>query len=144
MEKIKVSCLECGATNNYPVDVVDKKVVCGRCKAVLPRPGKVVEPTPAQVYTLVQEASLPILLEFFSPTCAPCQMMHTVVDELAERREGEIMVLRVDVNQHAELAAALGVQGVPTFILFHKGYERARTSGAMPETDFSLWVASKM
>jgi len=96
------------------------------------------------VYTLVQEASLPILLEFFSPTCAPCQMMHTVVDELAERREGEIMVLRVDVNQHAELAAALGVQGVPTFILFHKGYERARTSGAMPETDFSLWVASKM
>jgi thioredoxin-like negative regulator of GroEL len=53
------------------------------------------------------------------------------------------MVLQVDTNKHAELGAAFGVQRVPTFILFFKGFERARTAGAMSEADFSLWVASK-
>lgn len=139
-----MSCLHCGATNNFPLDALDKKVVCGRCRSALPVPGRVVEPTPEQTYTLVQRASLPILIDFFSPTCVPCQMMHTIVDELAERRAGELMVLRINVNDHGELGAAFGVQGVPTFVILKKGYEVARSSGAMPEADFSLWVASKI
>lgn len=71
-------------------------------------------------------------------------MMHTIVHELAERRAGELMVLQVDMNKHPELGAAFGVQGVPTYIIFSRGMERARTTGAMSETDFSLWVASKI
>jgi thioredoxin 2 len=141
---MKVSCSFCGATNNYPVEESEKKVVCGRCKNPLPLPGKIITPTPEQAYTLIQKSSLPILVDFFSPTCAPCHMMHPIVVDLAERRAGELMVLQLDVNTHGELGAALGVQGVPTFIIFHRGYERARTVGAMSETDFSLWVASKI
>ena len=143
-DKVKVSCLACGSTNNYPLDSIGKKIVCGRCKRPLPQPGKVVEAIPEQAYTLIQKSSLPLLIDFSSPTCAPCQMMHTIVHELAERRAGELMVLQVDTNKHAELGAAFGVQGVPTFIIFAKGFERARTSGAMSEADFSLWVASKI
>jgi thioredoxin 2 len=143
-EKVKVSCLVCGSTNNYPMDAGGKKVVCGRCKRPLPLPGNVIEATPEQTYTLIQKSSLPVLIDFFTPTCAPCHMMHPIVQELAERRAGELMVVQVDMNKHGELGAAFGVQGVPTFIIFSKGFERARTSGAMPETDFSLWVASKI
>jgi thioredoxin 2 len=143
-EKMKVSCLHCGSTNNYPIDTAGKKVICGRCKSQLPYPGTVVEPTPAQAYTLIQKASLPVLIDFFSPTCVPCRMMHAIVDELAERRAGELMVVRVNTDNHAELGAALGVKGVPTYIILYKGYEKGRTSGAMSETDFSLWVASKI
>lgn len=143
-EKVKVSCLACGSTNNYPIEVGGKKVVCGRCKHPLPRPGDVVEAMPEQAYTLIQKSSMPILIDFFSPTCAPCHMMHPIVQELAKRRAGELMVMQVDVSKHAELAAAFGIQGVPTFVIFFKGFERARTSGAMAEADFSLWVASKI
>ena len=143
-DKVKVSCLGCGSTNYYPMDASGKKVVCGRCKRPLPQPGNVIEAIPDQAYTLIQKSSLPVLIDFFSPTCAPCQMMHAIVNDLAERRAGELMVLQVDMNKYAELGAAFGVQGVPTFIIFSRGYERARTSGAMPETDFSLWVASKI
>jgi len=142
--KVKVSCLACGTTNNYPMDAIGKKVICGRCKRPLPQPGNVIESTPEQAYTLIQKSSLPVMIDFFTPSCAPCQMMHPIVHELAERRAGELMVLQVDMNKHAELGAAFGVQGVPTFIIFSKGFERARTSGAMSETDLSLWVASKI
>jgi thioredoxin 2 len=143
-EKVKVSCLACGSTNNYPMDVSGKKVICGRCKRPLPRPGTVIEAIPDQAYTLIQKSSLPVLIDFYTPTCAPCHMMHPIVQDLAERRSGELMVLQVDVNRHAEMGASFGIQGVPTYVIFSKGFERARTSGAMSETDFSLWVASKI
>jgi thioredoxin-like negative regulator of GroEL len=119
-----------------------KKVVCGQCKQPLPKPGSVIEFSPEQTNTLIQESSLPILLEFYSTMCVHCQMMHTIVHDLAERQAGELMVLQVDVDKHAELAASFAVQGVPTFIILHKGFERARNSGGMAEADFSLWVAN--
>lgn len=143
-EKVKVSCPACGSTNNYPMNASGKKVICGRCKHPLPSPGSVIEALPEQAYTLIQKSALPVLIDFFTPTCAPCHMMHPIVQELAKRRAGELMVLQVDVEQHTELGAAFGIRGVPTFIVFSKGFERARTSGAMSEADFSLWVASKV
>ncbi len=143
-ERVKVSCSFCGTTNYYPLDIEGKKVVCGRCKNVLPRPGTVIEPAPEQAYNLFQNSSLPILIDFHSPTCAPCNMMHPVVESLAKRRTGELMVVKLNVNQHPELGASFGVQTVPTFIVLRKGNEIGRTSGAMSEADFALWVASKV
>ncbi|NIM91795.1 MAG: thioredoxin fold domain-containing protein [Candidatus Aminicenantes bacterium] len=143
-EKAKISCLNCGATNNYPLVSKGKKVVCGRCRSPLPIPGEVLGLSPDQVAGLIQNSSLPLLFDFYSPTCPPCHMMHPVVEGLARRRAGEIMVIRLNVDESPEFAAHFGIQGVPTFIVFFKGYERGRSSGAMSETDFSLWVASKI
>lgn len=143
-EKLKVSCPNCAATNNYPLSDQRKKVVCGRCKSLLPKPGTVFEPTPEQAQILMQNASLPVLVDFYSPTCAPCNMMNPIVESLAERRAGEIMAIKINVDSLPQLAAAFGVQGVPTFVLVKKGSERDRMSGAVSETDFSLWVASRI
>jgi thioredoxin 2 len=142
-EKKRVSCFRCGATNNYPANAEGKKVVCGRCKNVLPVPGMVLELPPENAYNLIHHSSLPLLIDFYSPTCAPCLMMHPVLERLARRRAGEIMVVKLNVDRNPELAASFGVQAVPTFVVVHKGTERGRTSGAMPEADFSLWVASR-
>jgi len=67
-EKVMVSCLECGTTNYFPLEAEGKKVVCGRCKAGLPLPGAVLEPTSGQAAQLFQNSSLPVLADFFSPT----------------------------------------------------------------------------
>ena len=142
-EKIKVSCMRCGATNNFPVETTGKTVVCGRCKSPLPEPGSVLEPSLEEVQVLIQSGHLPILVDFYSTTCAPCHMMHPIVERLARRRMGELMTLKVNVERQPELASSLGIQAVPTFIVFSQGYERGRTSGAMAEMDLSLWVAGK-
>lgn len=140
-EKIKVSCLNCGTTNNYPLSSLKQKVVCGRCKAVLPVPGAVVEPQPNQAYNLFQKSAIPVLVDFYSVSCIPCGLMHSIVLDLAERRKGELMVVRINVDKHPTMAAAFGIQGVPTFVILYRGNERARSVGQMSETDFSLWVA---
>jgi len=141
---MKVSCLNCGVTNNYPEGITGKKVVCGRCKSTLPQPGTVIELNFEQASAFLGIAGLPILLDFYSPTCAPCLAMHPVVQSLAQRRAGEIMVARINVDHNPQLAAQFGIQAVPTFVILHKSHERARTSGAMGEADFAFWVASKI
>lgn len=143
-EKVKVSCFQCGATNNFPRDAVGKTVVCGRCKNALPIPGTVLELPPEKGYNLFYTSSLPILVDFYSPTCGPCMMMHPIVERLAKRRAGEIMVVRLNTDRNPEVAATFGIKGVPTFVVILKGKERGRTSGAMSEADFSLWVASRV
>jgi thioredoxin 2 len=144
-DKVKVSCLECGATNNFPIESSGKTVVCGRCKNPLPVPGQALEPAARSVSNLIQKAGLSLLIDFYSTTCAPCHMMRPIVESLAERRAGDVMVLKVnvDLDENRELAAAFNIRAVPTFVILKKGYEIGRISGAMPETDFSLWVASK-
>ncbi len=143
-EKVKVSCLHCGTTNNYPLDASGKKVVCGRCKNPLPEPGMVVEPLPDQVYSLLQKSGLPVLIDFYSPTCAPCHMMHPVVESLAKRRAGELMAVKINVDLNPQAAAQFGIQGVPTFVILFNGNERGRLVGGQSEADFALWVASKI
>jgi thioredoxin 2 len=142
-EKVKVACLECGAVNAYPLETGNKAVVCGRCKTPLPAPGAVLELPPEQVVSLIQGSALPVLLDFSSPTCMPCHMMNPIVTSLAKRRAGSLMVVKIETDRNPELAQAFKIQAVPTFIVLKKGFEVGRVSGAMNETDFSLWVASK-
>lgn len=140
-KKVKVSCPNCGTTNNVPETSGRKKIVCGQCKEELPSPGEVIEPLPNQAYALVQKSAIPVLVDFYSMSCMACELMHSIVLNLAERRMGELMVVRINVEEHPELAAAFGIQGVPTFVILLRGNEWARSVGEMTETDFSLWVA---
>ena len=143
-DKIKVSCPECGTTNNFPVGAEGRKVVCGRCKSPLQPPGTVLEPSSSrQAYNLAKNSSLPVLLDFYSTTCAPCRIMHPVLERLARRRAGELAVARIDVGKFPEIAQGFGISSVPTFVVVSKGLERGRTMGAMSEEDLALWAASQ-
>jgi thioredoxin 2 len=142
-DKVKAVCLECGATNLYPLAAEGKNVVCGRCKSGLPFPGTVLEPSREQAVSLFRNSGLPVLVDFFSPTCGPCHMMRPVLERLARRRAGEVVVVRIDVERDQELARGFGIQGVPTFVIIRKGTELDRLSGAVPEEDFAFWVASR-
>jgi thioredoxin 2 len=142
-EKVKVSCPHCGATNNFPLTAEGKTVVCGRCRAPLPVPGTVLAPDASELEVLIRNAHLPVLADLYSDTCMPCRAMKPIVQRLAERRRGELMVVEVRIEDHMDFAAGLGVQGVPTFIVFSGGFERGRISGAMSEADLGLWVASQ-
>ncbi|MGB9836438.1 MAG: thioredoxin family protein [Candidatus Saccharicenans sp.] len=143
-QKVKVSCFNCGQTNYYPVDGqpdLGRRVVCGRCHSPLPRPGDVLEVQPNQAMALISRSSLPVLVDFYSPSCGPCHLMAPVLERLARRRAGELMVIKINVDEFPQMAAQVGIQAVPTFIVFHKNVERGRMTGASGETDFALWVA---
>jgi thioredoxin 2 len=141
-EKLQVSCPVCGTTNNFPVAARGKTVRCGRCKSPLPEPGTVLEPGLDGIMNLFHVSSLPVLADFYSTTCGPCHLMHPILERLAARRAGQVAVVRINVETYPELAREFRVQGVPTFIVVHKGTERGRSVGAADESSFALWAAS--
>jgi thioredoxin 2 len=140
-EKVQVSCLGCGTTNYFPLDAQGKSVVCGRCKRPLPVPGMILEPLPGMTHELFRNSAIPILVEFYSQGCAHCGRMEPILAGVAQRRRGELMVIKMSLDRHPEMGASFGIMGVPTFLVIQKGNERGRMSGALPEADFDLWLA---
>ncbi|PIN94068.1 thioredoxin [Candidatus Pacearchaeota archaeon CG10_big_fil_rev_8_21_14_0_10_35_13] len=73
-----------------------------------------------------------VVVDFFANWCMPCLMMAPVIDELSEKLE-DINFIKVDVDDHQELAHKFGVMSIPTLIVFVDGKEVNRIVGAMPE-----------
>jgi thioredoxin 1 len=59
-------------------------------------------------------------------------------------RGDSVRVIKVDVDKNPEAAAHFGVQGVPTLILFRKGQQLWRQSGAMSATQLDRIIREKI
>jgi len=68
----------------------------------------------------------PILADFYGTWCGPFKAMEPVIERLAKRFAGCAEVVKVNIDESRELAAAHAVRGVPTFLLFvaRKAVER--------------------
>ena len=69
-----------------------------------------------------------VLVDFQTRWCTPCQKMVPVVDALAPKLKG-VKVLKVDLDASEALGAREKIEGVPVFVLYVDGKERARSSG---------------
>ena len=86
----------------------------------------------------------PVLVDFFAEWCGPCKMMAPEVKKLVDMRADSVRVIKVDVDKNPEAAAHFGVQGVPTLILFRKGQQLWRQSGAMSATQLDRIIREKI
>jgi thioredoxin 1 len=82
---------------------------------------------------LINHSEEPVLVDFYADWCGPCQYMKPVLQEVAGKLEGQMKVIKVDVDRSPAAGQKYGIRSIPTLILFHKGKILWRQSGAMPE-----------
>ncbi len=89
-------------------------------------------PTTTSFDELLKTNPLPILVDFWAEWCGPCKTLTPTIKQIAADFKGKLTVVKVNVDDKPQLAAAYGIQGIPTLILFAKGQIAWRISGALP------------
>ncbi|MDR2811470.1 MAG: thioredoxin [Tannerellaceae bacterium] len=80
----------------------------------------------------VYEGDKPCIIDFYADWCAPCKKISPILKDLAAVYKNDIIVYKVDVDMEAELAAAFGIQSIPTLLFIPKDGEPQISQGALP------------
>jgi thioredoxin 2 len=125
---VVVSCIFCDKANRVDLARLSAGPRCGECgrPILLDRPHKV---TDADFDRTVKGSSVPVLVDFYADWCGPCRIMAPTLDELAQRRTGELLVLKLDTDANQATASRFGIRGIPTLIAFKGGQESGRHVG---------------
>ena len=59
---------------------------------------------------------LPCIVDFYADWCGPCRQASPILDELAQKYKGQIVVYKVNTDEEKELARAFRIQGIPAFL----------------------------
>ena len=78
----------------------------------------------------VLQANKPVLVDFWAEWCGPCRMLAPTIDAIAAEHSDAISFLKLNVDDNPATAAAYGIKGIPTLILFAQGKEVERMVGA--------------
>ncbi len=80
----------------------------------------------------VLENSKAVLLDFWAEWCGPCKMIAPLLDEVADKYEEKLDVVKLNVDENPNVAQKFGIRSIPTLILFKDGAVQAQLMGAMP------------
>jgi thioredoxin 1 len=81
----------------------------------------------------VLQSDKPVIVDFWAEWCGPCHAVSPVLDKIAEERDGQLKIVKVNIDEEQQLAMRYGVQSIPNMILFENGEPKASAIGAQPK-----------
>lgn len=135
MNSVIVSCPSCGTKNRIPADKQYLRPLCGKCRISLDMTDQAVpvELGAQDFHDFIKQAPLPVMVDFFSPTCGPCQSMVPILQNMARKYINQFIIAKVDTSRNQQLAMFFNIRGVPSFLFFKEGNLLDQISGAVPQ-----------
>jgi len=130
-QSVKLTCAACGQMNRVPAERLTQAPKCGTCGAAL-ADGRVMDLDAAAHDKAVRGDDLPLIVDYWAAWCGPCRSMAPEFAKAAKAAAPQVRFGKLDTEAHPDLAARARIQGIPALILYAKGRETARLTGARP------------
>ncbi len=82
------------------------------------------------------EGTKPCIVDFYADWCRPCKMIAPILDELAEEYKDQIVIYKINTEKERELAAAFGIQSIPSLLFIPLEGKAEMVKGALPKEKF--------
>lgn len=89
---------------------------------------------------LQRSQELPVIVDFWATWCGPCKELGPILESLAREADGKFVLVKIDVDQHPEIAGAFGVQSIPHVFAVRNGQIADQFLGALPEDQIREWL----
>ena len=90
----------------------------------------------------VVKSDIPVVVDFWAEWCGPCKQIGPSLEELSDEYEGEVKIVKVNVDDNPVSPGQLGVRGIPALFFFKNGEMVATKTGASPKSDLQNWINS--
>lgn len=142
MIETRVVCTHCGGVNRLPPERSGEDARCGKCHEKLFEDPMDLDT--AGLQRQINRGTLPVLVDVWAPWCGPCRAMAPAYAAAGRQLSSKVRVVKLNSDIEQAESARLGIRGIPTMILFAKGLEIARQSGAMTEEQILRWVRERL
>jgi thioredoxin 2 len=142
-DAVKLACATCGQMNRVPLAKLAEGPKCGACGDPL-ADGKVIELDARAHDKATRSDEMPLLVDYWAPWCGPCRMMAPEFAKAATALRGRARLAKLNTEDHPEIASRARIQGIPALVLYAKGREIARLSGARPASEIVTFVQGRL
>ncbi len=139
MSMIHIVCPKCNAVNRIQQQRSNENPLCGKCKTAL-FTGKVLTLNNQNFDIHINRNEIPVVVDFWADWCGPCKMMAPAFEQTASELGPHIRLAKLNTEQNQALASRYNIRSIPTLIVFKKGRELSRQSGAMSKQQLLQWL----
>jgi thioredoxin len=93
---------------------------------------------------LLDNSSVPVLVDFYATWCGPCQMMAPILEQVGANLRDRLQVVKIDTDRYPGLASQYHIEALPTLVLFKNGQPADRIEGVMQAPQLIQHLSSQI